>query len=90
MLINPVHLSLERTETNCLQGISLSVDQYQALLKAIPAINAQLREAGIAADDPESAGPSEEGKLKPKLKAQHTAKSAKKSNIEATSDEDSE
>lgn len=72
------------------QGISLAMDQYNAFLKAIPEINAQLNEDGhktadipsaSSAADPPSSSPSENKKQKAK---------PKKSNIEATSDEDEE
>ncbi|KAJ9156451.1 hypothetical protein NKR23_g1365 [Pleurostoma richardsiae] len=64
------------------KGISLSVDQYQSLLKAIPAINAELRKAGHNVDDL-NADSAQEVVSKP-------AKKAKKANIEATSDEESD
>ncbi|KAH8879990.1 transcriptional Coactivator p15 family protein [Thozetella sp. PMI_491] len=70
------------------KGISLSIEQYQALLQAIPAINAQLRNAGVAVEDPQPAGPPVEAK--PKTEPQAKVARSKKSNIEATSDEDSE
>ncbi|KAK5987206.1 Putative RNA polymerase II transcriptional coactivator [Cladobotryum mycophilum] len=61
------------------KGISLSVEQYLALLKAAPGINAALREAGVAFDDPElSDVPDAPSKKSKKEKA----------NIEATSEED--
>jgi hypothetical protein len=68
------------------QGISLTVDQYKALLKAIPAINASLKDAGVDAsgyaldDEDESDSPAGQKK---KTKPRH-----EKSNIDATSDED--
>lgn len=71
-------------EANCGQGISLSLEQYTALLKAIPGINSRLRELGEFADtsedvedDAESAKVSKKSKQKPE-----------KSNFDATSDED--
>jgi hypothetical protein len=63
------------------------VDQYKALLEAIPAINASLKEAGVdinghAVDDEEDeAGSPAKQKRKTKPKNE-------KSNIDATSDED--
>jgi hypothetical protein len=62
----------------------LTVDQYKALLKAIPEINASLRRGGI--DVGESALPDEEEE---DPKSQSKAKAKKeKLNIEETSDED--
>jgi len=64
------------------------MDQYKALLQAIPAINAQLKEMGIAlgesADAMDEDEPEEEEKPKKRVKAKKT----EKANIEATSDED--
>lgn len=66
------------------QGISLSIDQYQALLKAVPAINKELRKQGH--DIAEIEAPAAEAEVaKPaKSKKQKTPKS----NFEATSDEE--
>ncbi|KAF6811728.1 transcriptional Coactivator p15 [Colletotrichum sojae] len=74
------------------QGISLSVAQYEALVKAMPAINAKLRTLGHNVAD---AGGDDAGaaavEAVPKPAAAKDAKSkAKRSNIEATSDEESE
>lgn len=68
------------------QGISLTVDQYKALLKAIPAINASLKDAGVdvsgyAVDDEDES----DSLVAPKKK---TKPRNEKSNIDATSDED--
>lgn len=68
------------------QGISLSVEQYTALLKVVPAINAALKEKGFVVDDLDDAVEEEPVVAKSK---KNTAK-PKKSNIDATSDEDSE
>ncbi|KAF4125754.1 Transcriptional Coactivator p15 (PC4) [Geosmithia morbida] len=68
------------------KGISLSVEQYVALLKAAPGINAALRELGHSVDDVDvdaEEAPAEKEKKKKKARDQS------KSNIEATSDEDS-
>ncbi|TDZ25651.1 putative RNA polymerase II transcriptional coactivator [Colletotrichum sidae] len=70
------------------KGISLSLPQYEALLKAIPDINAKLREMGHSIKDVEedtAAKPKSPAAAKPKEKS-----GAKKANIEATSDEESE
>lgn len=71
------------------KGISLSIEQYKALLKAIPAINAELRSQGQPVDD--VAAGEEGAEAAEKLPKKKKAKSpVKKANIEATSDEDSE
>lgn len=67
----------------------MTVDQYNALLEAIPSINASLKASGVEVgstavggdDDDEAAGPP--AKQKKKTKPQ-----SEKSNIDATSDED--
>ncbi|KAI9167592.1 putative RNA polymerase II transcriptional coactivator [Paramyrothecium foliicola] len=66
------------------KGISLSVDQYAALLKSIPSINAALREMGHSVDDPDS---SSVPAVAPKKAKKDKARSDK-ANIEATSDEE--
>ncbi|CAK7264671.1 hypothetical protein SEPCBS57363_001201 [Sporothrix epigloea] len=80
------------------KGISLSLDQYKALVQAIPDINAALRGDGVTigdADDDEVGGAdagkgTSEGSYKAAAATRETkAKAPKKSNIEATSDEDS-
>ncbi|KAL0942620.1 RNA polymerase II transcriptional coactivator [Colletotrichum truncatum] len=71
------------------KGISLSVAQYEALVKSIPAINAKLRELG------HEVGNAEEGDGLPtvvdssKAVTKENKSRPKKSNIEATSDEES-
>ena len=75
------------------KGISLSLDQYKTLLQAIPDINAALRQEGSAVGDAEDdeGGAVVAAKDKAKDKAAKAEKvKAKKANIEATSDEDSE
>lgn len=70
------------------KGISLSIEQYKALLKAIPAINSELRSQGQEIDDGAAGEDGEEAAEKlPKKKSKSPVK---KANIEATSDEDSE
>jgi len=68
------------------KGISLTIDQYKAFLKAIPDINASLRELGVEDTDLTDYEGNESGaesarKREIKVKPE-------KSNIEATSDED--
>ncbi|RDA93631.1 hypothetical protein CP533_4916 [Ophiocordyceps camponoti-saundersi (nom. inval.)] len=68
------------------KGISLSVEQYTALLKAVPAINAALGEMGHAVNE----FPQTNDKL-PVVKKSTTKEKSRKSskaNIEATSEED--
>lgn len=72
------------------KGISLSVDQYKAFLKAIPAINAELQRDGHKIDKIEVADiPDADEEPRP-TKSKPSKKPSKKSNIEATSDEESE
>jgi hypothetical protein len=80
------------------KGISLSLDQYKALVRAIPDINAELQRDGVAVNDAEddaggeAAGGGGEGPsvaLAAAAPRKDKAKAPKKSNIEATSDEDS-
>ena len=66
------------------QGISLSIEQYSALIKSIPAITATLTEMGYVIND-EDDEPSV-----PKVKAKKEKSKPSKSNIEATSDEESD
>lgn len=68
------------------QGISLSVDQYLALVKAIPGINAALRELGQSVDEPEEEETSTA--LVPTRKVKKDKARSDKANIDATSDED--
>ncbi|KAH0498221.1 hypothetical protein TgHK011_005487 [Trichoderma gracile] len=65
------------------KGISLSVEQYLALIKAAPGINAALRAMGQDVDDPDEMDIEEPSVPKAAKKAK-----SDKSNIEATSDED--
>ena len=67
------------------QGISLSVDQYVALVKSIPGINEALRELGQSVDDPQEETSTA---LVPTKKSKKDKARSEKANIEATSDED--
>lgn len=79
------------------KGISLSLDQYKALIRAIPDINAELAKDGVAISDAEDDGGGDaagEGAgasvaLAAAAPKKEKSKAPKKSNIEATSDEDS-
>jgi hypothetical protein len=64
------------------------VDQYKALLQAIPAINAQLKDMGIALDESADAMDEDESEKDEKPSKRIKAKKTEKANIEATSDED--
>ncbi len=68
------------------KGISLSVDQYRALLKAAPGINASLRDLGEVVEDGDEN--ITEGISKSKVPSKERSKSTK-ANIDATSDEES-
>jgi len=70
------------------KGISLNVDQYKALVKAIPSINAQLKEMGVDVGESADAMDEDEVEEEPKPQKRIKAKKAEKANIEATSDED--
>jgi len=87
------------------KGISLTVDQYKTLLKAIPEINAELRKQGVEVEagkeeenedleEEEEEREEEEEVAKPKeakvKKGKARTKEKKRSNIEATSDEEDE
>ncbi|KIE02326.1 Transcriptional Coactivator p15 family protein, partial [Metarhizium majus ARSEF 297] len=67
------------------KGISLSVAQYTALLKAAPGINAALRQMGQAMEDVDDLGDATVG---PTKKPKKEKKKASKANIDATSDEE--
>jgi hypothetical protein len=64
----------------------LTIEQYQALLKAVPAINAALLQQGVATEEVDLDG---EDKLSSVVKTKKKATKSK-ANIEATSDEESE
>ncbi|KAM0285638.1 hypothetical protein ACHAQH_001344 [Verticillium albo-atrum] len=70
------------------KGISLSLPQFEALLRAAPAISIKLREMGHDVEDSEDAGGAstrEDAPKKTKIAAQPKQK---KDNFEATSDEE--
>ncbi|UKZ73012.1 hypothetical protein TrVFT333_000651 [Trichoderma virens FT-333] len=69
--------------SNKRRGISLSVEQYLALIKAAPGINAALRAKGQDVDDPDEMDIEE-----PEVATNRRKSKSDKSNIEATSDED--
>ena len=83
---SPKYAHQRRNGANMLKGISLSVDQYTALLKVVPAINATLKKKGFGVEGLDDAVEEEPVVAKSK---KNRAKS-EKSNIDATSDEDSE
>ncbi|RFU23922.1 hypothetical protein B7463_g12419, partial [Scytalidium lignicola] len=89
-----VLLTAKLTESFALiKGISLTIDQYIALLQAIPGINANLRELGIEignSAEAEVSAEESEAEIKPARKARMKARKPEKSNIDATSDEDGE
>ena len=70
------------------QGISLTVDQYKALLEVLPKLNTHLK--GMNIDVSTTAVPDEESEEEEKPKKRVKAKKQEKANIEATSDEDDE
>jgi len=80
------------------KGISLSIDQYTALLKAIPKLNKALTKRGfdVTVDEDEDDKDDEEdgGVVREKrtnvAKKPRAREKPKKANIEATSDEDEE
>ncbi|KAK1654204.1 transcriptional Coactivator p15 [Colletotrichum phormii] len=71
------------------KGISLTVPQYEALVKAMPAISEKLRAMGHDVEDVEEDGGASTAIEAPKPAAKEMSR-AKKSNIEATSDEESD
>ncbi|KAM0461186.1 hypothetical protein ACHAPV_004502 [Trichoderma viride] len=77
---------LERTNADVRRkGISLSVEQYLALLKAAPGINAALRAKGQDVEDPDEMDIEE-----PSVSTNRRKSKSDKSNIDATSDEDND
>ncbi|KAF5019157.1 hypothetical protein F66182_8862 [Fusarium sp. NRRL 66182] len=69
------------------KGISLSLEQYNTLLKVIPRINATLRSRGLVVEDgdaEEEAGTA----LLPLPKTKKERKKSSKANIETTSEEE--
>ncbi|EFQ29029.1 transcriptional Coactivator p15 [Colletotrichum graminicola M1.001] len=71
------------------KGISLNIAQYEALVKAIPAISEKLRAMGHDVEDVEEDGGAPTAVESQKKPTKEKSK-VKKSNIEATSDEGSE
>ena len=70
------------------QGISLSIEQYQALLQAIPEINAVLLEKGYTVGNGDvNMAPAPPAAKKP---SSGVKDKSRKANIEATSDEEEE
>ncbi|KPM36462.1 hypothetical protein AK830_g10131 [Neonectria ditissima] len=69
------------------KGISLSVEQYMALLKVVPSINAALRDLGHTIDESEETTSTA---LVPVPKPKKDKSKSSKANIEATSDEEDE
>ncbi|RCI09067.1 hypothetical protein L249_5106 [Ophiocordyceps polyrhachis-furcata BCC 54312] len=67
------------------KGISLSVEQYTALLKSVPAINAALGEMGQTVSD---APRTDDLPIVDKPATKEKTRKSSKANIEATSDED--
>ncbi|PBP16565.1 transcriptional Coactivator p15 [Diplocarpon rosae] len=76
------------SKAGVITGISLSIDQYKALLKSIPEMNAYIKTMGIDVSDSAVSEEESEEQAKPKKRAK--AKKLEKANIEATSDEDEE
>ncbi|KAH7350901.1 transcriptional Coactivator p15-domain-containing protein [Rhexocercosporidium sp. MPI-PUGE-AT-0058] len=70
------------------KGISLTVDQYKALLEVLPKLNTHLKgmDIDISASAVSEEEPEEDGKPKKRVKP----RKQEKANIEATSDEDDE
>lgn len=72
-----------------MQGISLSVEQFNALLRAIPSITAALVREGETVESIDGESMDNSGRpIAPQLK--RVKPKSTKSNIEATSDEDEE
>jgi hypothetical protein len=71
---------------DAMQGISLSVEQYQALVGMIPSINEELRRMGLSITDPDSAVSSSTATSSKSPKK--NKKKSEKENFDATSDED--
>lgn len=81
---------LVRPFSHASQGISLSVEQYQALLGLVPSINDQLRKNGVVLDDDAVEHGGLDEVVKASKKSKKSKAETKKANIEATSDEDEE
>ncbi|RDW91174.1 hypothetical protein BP5796_02339 [Coleophoma crateriformis] len=70
------------------KGISLNIDQYKALLQAIPHINKALRGKGVDISEPDLAMKDEDGSEADTKPLKRVRTKQEKSNIEATSDEE--
>lgn len=71
----------------------MSIDQYKAFLQSIPSINAELQKEGVALKAPGADEEDEEDEGEPAEPAspkKKKKKPTKKSNIEATSEEESD
>lgn len=82
------HISARSANKAFSQGISLSLDQYKALLKVLPQLNEELRSKGHQVDDLPAAAAASTSAAPAKAEKASTTKKTKKSNIEETSDED--
>jgi len=69
------------------KGISLTIEQYKALLRAIPQVNANLRKMGIEVEA-EAAGVEDSEADEATQPAKRVKAKKSKANIEATSDEE--
>ncbi|RGP68101.1 rna polymerase ii transcriptional coactivator [Fusarium longipes] len=66
------------------KGISLSIEQYNAFLKAMPRINAALRAKGLVVEGDTT----EEPETAPEIKSKKAQKKSPKANIETTSEDE--
>jgi hypothetical protein len=73
-----------------LQGISLPIDQYRALLQAIPDINAALAAMGESVESDAAGVEAKSGAAarKARVKARKAGDKEQKANIDETSDEE--
>lgn len=77
---------IERVTHSSKQGISLSLEQYNAFLKAVPRINAALRAKGLVVEGDETEELETALEAVPKVKKDR--KKSPKANIETTSEEE--
>lgn len=70
------------------KGISLSLDQYKAFLKALPEINASLGLSDVEKDEADEEDEEDEEVVDKKPAAKKSKKAKAKANIDATSDEE--
>ncbi|RWA03446.1 hypothetical protein EKO27_g11658 [Xylaria grammica] len=71
------------------KGIMLTLEQYNALLKAVPQLNAELQSKGLDVSDSFSKAPeASASKSSTKSPSKEQKRKEKKMNIEATSDEE--